>query len=174
MNWMHSIPRSTSNMSWRNVHQFRKWNKICEYWHKYIFKLCMSLINNFDIKNIKHYSSIIMTYAHKGTLVSTCIEADVLLPRAIAIFIAIVHQFNFKKLDVGYVERGTVGGRSMHITLTLKEKLPQAFMQIEWTENDLRNLTAKVWANLDNPIKSYDLSKFWLISCMPPSQVALC
>ena len=43
----------------------------------------------------------------------------------------------------------------------LKEKLPQAFMQIECMENDFRNLTAKVWANLDNPIKSYDFSKFW-------------
>ena len=29
-------------------------------------------------------------------------------------------------------------------TLALKEKLPQAFMQIEWMENDFRNLTAKV------------------------------
>ena len=57
---------------------------------------------------------------------------------------------------------------------TLKEKLSQAFMQIGWMENDIRNLTAKVWANLDNPIKSYDFSKFWLISCIPPSQVALC
>ena len=56
----------------------------------------------------------------------------------------------------------------------LKEKLLQAFMQIEWVENDFRNLTAKVWANLDDPIKSYDISKFWLNSCMPPSQVALC
>ena len=55
-----------------------------------------------------------------------------------------------------------------------KEKLPQAFMQIEWMENYFRNLIAKVWANLDNPIKIYDFSKFWLISCMPPSQVALC
>ena len=35
-------------------------------------------------------------------------------------------------------------------------------------------LILKVWANLDNPIKSYDFSKFWLSSCMPPSQVALC
>ena len=26
-------------------------------------------------------------------------------------------------------------------------------------ENDFRNLTAKVWANLDNPIKSYDFFK---------------
>ena len=40
-------------------------------------------------------------------------------------------------------------------------------------ENYFRNLTAKVWANVDNPIKSYDFSKFWLISCMPPSQVTL-
>ena len=57
-----------------------------------------------------------------------------------------------------------------HEKLLLKEKLPQAFMQIEWMENDFKNLTAKVWANFDNPIKSYDFSKFWLISCM----VALC
>ena len=55
----------------------------------------------------------------------------------------------------------------------LKEKLPQAFMQIEWMENDFRNLTAKVWAYLDNPIQSYDFLKVLLISCMPPSQVAL-
>ena len=41
--------------------------------------------------------------------------------------------------------------------LYLKEKLPQAFMQIEWMENYFRNPTAKVWANLDNPIKSYFL-----------------
>ena len=43
----------------------------------------------------------------------------------------------------------------------LKEKLPQAFMQIGWMEDDLRNLhvTAKVWANLDNPIKRYDFFK---------------
>ena len=41
----------------------------------------------------------------------------------------------------------------------LKEKLPQAFIvQIEWMENDFRNLTAKVCANFDNPIKSYDFS----------------
>ena len=48
-------------------------------------------------------------------------------------------------------------------------KLPQAFMQIERMDNEFRNLTAKVWGNLDNPIKSYELLKFWLISCMPPS-----
>ena len=58
--------------------------------------------------------------------------------------------------------------------LSIKGKLPHAFMQIEWMENYFRNLTAKVWANLDNLIKSYDFSKCWLISCMPPSQVALC
>ena len=29
----------------------------------------------------------------------------------------------------------------------LKEKLPLAFMQIVWMEDDFRNLTAKVWAN---------------------------
>ena len=39
--------------------------------------------------------------------------------------------------------------------LYLKEKLPQAFMQIGWMEDDFRNLTAKVWVNLDNPIKRF-------------------
>ena len=33
-------------------------------------------------------------------------------------------------------------------------------------EDDFRNLTAKVWANLDNPIKRYDFSKVSLILCM--------
>ena len=57
---------------------------------------------------------------------------------------------------------------------TLKEKLPQAFIQIGWMDDDFRNLTAKVWANLDNPIKRYhDFSKVSLILCMSPSQVAL-
>ena len=65
-------------------------------------------------------------------------------------------------------------GFYLFLLIVLKEKLPQAFMQIEWIENDFRNLTAKVWANFDNSIKSYDFSKFWLISCMLPSQVALC
>ena len=51
-------------------------------------------------------------------------------------------------------------------TARLKEKLPQAFMQIRWMERDFRNITANVWANLDNPIKSYDFSKFLLISCI--------
>ena len=55
----------------------------------------------------------------------------------------------------------------------LKEKLPQAFMQIGWMEDDFRNQTAKVWANFDNPTKRYDFSKVWLILCMSPSQVAL-
>ena len=49
----------------------------------------------------------------------------------------------------------------------LKEKLPQAFMQIRWMENDFRNLTAKLQANLDNQIKSYDFSKFWILVCRP-------
>ena len=43
--------------------------------------------------------------------------------------------------------------------LELKEKLPQAFMQIGWVENDFRNLYQQVWANVDNPIKSYDFVK---------------
>ena len=55
----------------------------------------------------------------------------------------------------------------------LKEKLPQAFMQIGWMEDDFKNLTARVWANLDNPIKRYDFSKVSLNLCMSPSQVAL-
>ena len=53
----------------------------------------------------------------------------------------------------------------------LKEKLSQAFYENRWMENGFRNLTAKVWANLDNPIKNYDFF-FGLISCMLPSQVA--
>ena len=40
-------------------------------------------------------------------------------------------------------------------------------------EDDFRNLTAKVWANLDNPIKRYDFSKILLILCMSPSQILL-
>ena len=56
---------------------------------------------------------------------------------------------------------------------SLKEKLPQAFMQIGWMEDDFRNPTAKVWANLDNPTKRDDFSKVSLILCMSPSQVAL-
>ena len=57
--------------------------------------------------------------------------------------------------------------------MILKEKLPQAFMQIGWKEDDFRNLTEKVWANLDNSIKRYDFLKVSLIVCMSPSQVAL-
>ena len=57
------------------------------------------------------------------------------------------------------------------VFLLLKEKLPQAFMQIGWMEDDFRNLTANVWANLDNPTKRYDFSKVSLILCMSPSQV---
>ena len=38
-------------------------------------------------------------------------------------------------------------------------------------EDDFRNITAKVWANLDNPIKRYNFSMVSLISCMSPSQV---
>ena len=59
------------------------------------------------------------------------------------------------------------------LQLLLKEKLPQVFMQIGWMEDDFRNLTPKVWANMDNPIKRYDFSKVSLIPCMSPSQVAL-
>ena len=71
-----------------------------------------------------------------------------------------------------FLERVMVVLKTTTITL-LKEKLPQAFMQIGWKEDDFRNITAKVWANLDNPIKRYDFSKVSLILCMSPSQVAL-
>ena len=33
-------------------------------------------------------------------------------------------------------------------------------------ENDFKNLTTKVWTNLDDPIKSYDFSKL-LFVCRP-------
>ena len=61
----------------------------------------------------------------------------------------------------------------MRVRGRLKEKLPQAFMQSGSMEEDFRNLTAKVWANLDNPIMRYDFSKVSLILCMSPYQVAL-
>ena len=32
-------------------------------------------------------------------------------------------------------------------------------MKIGYNINDFRNLTTKIWANFDNPIKSYDLFK---------------
>ena len=57
--------------------------------------------------------------------------------------------------------------------VSLNGKFTQAFMQIGWMEDDFKNLTAKVWANLDNPIKRYNFSKVSLISCMSPSQVVL-
>ena len=55
------------------------------------------------------------------------------------------------------------------VQLGLKEKLPQAFMQIGWMEDDFRNLTAKVWANLDNPIKRYMIYQrfHWFCVCRP-------
>ena len=52
-----------------------------------------------------------------------------------------------------------VAGHCGHRFL-LKENLPQAFMQIGWMEDNLRNLTAKVWANLDNPIKRWFFKGF--------------
>ena len=54
----------------------------------------------------------------------------------------------------------------MQICKTQKDKFifkgedsPSIFMQIGWMENEFNNLTAKIWANLDNPVKSYDYSK---------------
>ena len=37
----------------------------------------------------------------------------------------------------------------------------------EWKLILYRNLTTKVWVNLDNPNKSYNFSKVWLIYCHP-------
>ena len=37
-------------------------------------------------------------------------------------------------------------------------------MQIGWMEDDFRNLTAKVLANMDNPIKRYDFKDFSKVS----------
>ena len=60
-------------------------------------------------------------------------------------------------------QRSNIHAESRYSYFMLKsEKLPQAFMQFGWMENEFRNLTAKVWASLDNPIKSYAFSKFWL------------
>ena len=58
--------------------------------------------------------------------------------------------------------------RTGHLGVYLKEKLPQAFMQIGWMEDDFRNLTAKIWANLDNPIKRSDFSKVSLFCVCRP------
>ena len=55
----------------------------------------------------------------------------------------------------------------------IKGEASQAFTQIGWMEDDIKNLTAKVWAKLDNPIKRYDFPKVSLILCMSLSQVAL-
>ena len=50
--------------------------------------------------------------------------------------------------------------------MPLKEKLPQAFMQIGWMEDDFRNLTAKVWANLES--RDMSLQRFhWFCVCRP-------
>ena len=43
--------------------------------------------------------------------------------------------------------------------LTFKREA-STIIYAEWMENDFRNVTAKVWANLNNPTKSYDFSKF--------------
>ena len=46
--------------------------------------------------------------------------------------------------------------------ILIKEKLPQAFMQIGWMAKWIRNPTAKVWGNLDNPIKRYVFFKVFI------------
>ena len=57
---------------------------------------------------------------------------------------------------------------------TLKEKLPQTFLQSWWMEKILKSNSKSLGKFGYNPIKSFNLSKFRLISCMPPSRVALC
>ena len=57
--------------------------------------------------------------------------------------------------------------------MSLKEKLHKHLCRLCEKDNDFRNIT-KVGANFDDSIKNYGFSKFWLISCIPPSQVALC
>ena len=83
----------------------------------------------------------------------------------------IIMQFLHAKFHIFFPRDGVIS--LPHPPQPLKEKRPQAFMQIGWMEDDFRNLTANVWANLDNPIKRYDFSKVLLILCMSPSQVAL-
>ena len=39
-------------------------------------------------------------------------------------------------------------------------------MQIGWLKNDFRNLTANVWANLDNPIKTFDFQSLIYVMYM--------
>ena len=56
-----------------------------------------------------------------------------------------------------------------------QEKFTQEFMHIYWMKNNFRIITTtQVWANLDYPIKRYDFSKFWLISCLSSFHVAQC
>ena len=68
---------------------------------------------------------------------------------------------------------GGGGGGHCHWRLyQMRENRPQKSIQ---GFNGMPNRGgAGIWANLGNPIESYDFSKFWLISCMPPSQAALC
>ena len=43
---------------------------------------------------------------------------------------------------------------------SLKEKLPEAFMQIGWMEDEFKNLTAKDWANLVNQSRDMIFQRF--------------
>ena len=43
---------------------------------------------------------------------------------------------------------------------SLKEKFPQTAMWIGWVKSNSRNQTVKVWANLDNPFRSYSFVWF--------------
>ena len=68
-------------------------------------------------------------------------------------------QLNSKSIMLGYADklRYSLLKTSEKLRVALKEK--HLCRLSEW-KNDFRNLTAKVRANLDNPIKSYDFSKF--------------
>ena len=54
--------------------------------------------------------------------------------------------------------------------IEFKGKFPQTTMWIGWVESNFRNPTVKVWANLDNPLKSYNFAKFCWNPCVALSR----
>ena len=128
------------------------------------FPLYLGFCTAFSITGALSYPSILCM----DTALSGCPDSEVLSRRtdgASLIWKEIQMNISFTKTKWKILQYSS--------SPNLKEKLPQAFMQIGWIEDDFRNLTAKLWANLDNPIKRYDFSKVSLILCMSPSQVAL-
>ena len=75
----------------------------------------------------------------------------------------------------GQSVEGMEGGRFLKCVYQngIFAQLPKLLCRLGEWRMIFRNLTAKVWANLDNPIKRYDFSKVSLYLCMSPSQVAL-